>query len=192
MVERLSVKEDVAGSSPAGGAKESKMQEIWRPIKNYYGKYEVSNFGRVRSLHYNNSNKTKVLAQKTNHGGYCQVSLCSKGKVKFYSVHRLVAEAFLKDFSDDKQVNHIDCDKTNNHLTNLEMCTAKENMDHAVRNGLLRTYRGENHPQSKLTNEQVKEIKTSPLPNIKLAKKFGVHRSLISMIRAGKVWKSVV
>lgn len=165
---------------------------MWKNILGYEGKYEVSSSGQVRSMRYNNTSKIKILSQKTNRGGYQQVTLCSNGKTRTFSVHRLVAQAFLPNYSDDTQVNHIDCDKKNNAVSNLEMCTQQENMNHARRNGLLKTLKGDDCPTAKLTSDIVREIRKSPKRNIELAKEYGVHRSLVSMVRRGKIWKDVV
>lgn len=82
-------------------------REIWLPIKGYEG-YEVSSFGNVRSLNYHRTGQTKVLSPGENGRGYLFVDLCKNGKVKHYFVHRLVAEAFIPNWFNDSQVNHID------------------------------------------------------------------------------------
>lgn len=103
-------------------------REIWLPIKGYEGKYEVSSFGRVRSLGNGIKNsKQKVLSPYKASNGYLRVDLWRNGIGKRFLVHRLVAEAFLPNWFDDPQVNHIDEDKTNNNIENLEWCDAKYN-----------------------------------------------------------------
>ena len=97
--------------------------EKWKPIENYEG-YEVSSYGRVRS--------SRILSQYTGSWGYCVVNL--KGDVKL--VHRLVAEAFLPNPDEKRQVNHINGDKLDNLLENLEWATPSQNIQHAVDNGL--------------------------------------------------------
>lgn len=118
--------------------------EIWVDIKGYEGYYQVSNFGRVRSLdriiikndngnQYNIFRRGKILHQMTASSQYKQVRLCKK----LYSVHRLVAEAFLDNLDNKPQVNHKDGNKSNNKVDNLEWVTPRENMQHAVDNGLV-------------------------------------------------------
>jgi len=119
------------------------QQEIWKPILGYVGFYEVSNFGNVKSLERkakrkNNSffiEKEKVLKINTSNR-YGAVKLCKLGNVVRYSVHRLVATAFLPNAENKSQVNHIDGNKLNNHVDNLEWNTHQENSTHAWVTGL--------------------------------------------------------
>lgn len=110
------------------------LEEIWKPIEGYEGLYEVSNLGRVRSLNYNHTGKVKILSLRVNKYGYIQVGLYNNGKRKFYGVHRLVAQAFIPNQDNKTEVNHIDEDKTNNIVTNLEWCTASYNINYGTRN----------------------------------------------------------
>lgn len=115
---------------------------------NGFNKYQVSNHGRIKSLskfHCTNKNyssigymtKEKILKQCSNGKGYLQVSIYNnEGQLKTLKVHRLVAEAFIDNSNNLPQVNHIDGDKSNNKVTNLEWCTANENMEHSYRIGL--------------------------------------------------------
>lgn len=109
------------------------MEEIWLPVKGYEGFYEVSNFGNVRSLNYNHTGQRKVLSQGEDKG-YLKVVLCKNGKTKNFSVHRLVAEAFLPNLLDEQEVNHIDENKQNNQVSNLEWCDRKYNINYGNRN----------------------------------------------------------
>ena len=108
--------------------------EIWKDIEGYEGLYQISNFGRVRSLNYRGTGQTKVLSPGEGGRGYLLVNLCKNGKTKKYQVHRLVAEAFIPNWFDDPQVNHIDEDKTNNRVENLEWCSAKYNINYGTHN----------------------------------------------------------
>lgn len=109
-------------------------KEIWRPIRGYENLYEVSNLGKVRSLdRLANRNggtmlcKGRILKPLKTSNGYHQVDLYNDGKkIRFY-VHRLVYEAFNGQIPEGMQVNHIDEDKTNNRLDNINMMTPKEN-----------------------------------------------------------------
>jgi len=95
--------------------------ELWKDIVGYEGYYQVSNYGRVKSLR-----KNKILNQR-NRSLYLAVSICFNGVNKSYNVHRLVAIAFLPNINSLPQVNHKDENKKNNHVSNLEWCSAKYN-----------------------------------------------------------------
>lgn len=97
--------------------------EYWLPIKGYEGLYEVSNWGRVRSLNYNHTGKLKILKTSPNNKGYLGLSLCKNGKIKHHNIHRLVAEALLSNPNHYPCINHKDCDPSNNCVWNLEWCS---------------------------------------------------------------------
>ena len=109
------------------------LNEIWKPIEGYEGLYEVSNLGRVKSLKRLHT-KERILSQFLNHRGYARVNLWKENKSRKYSVHRLVAEAFIPNPDSKPQVNHIDENKTNNSVENLEWCTQLENHNHGTVN----------------------------------------------------------
>ena len=92
------------------------MKEEYRDIKGYEGLYQVSNLGRVKSLGNNKSKKEKILSGYPSTGGYLQVILCKNNKKKPFSIHRLVAQAFIPNVNNYPQVNHKDEDKTNNKV----------------------------------------------------------------------------
>lgn len=123
------------------------MEEIWKSVAGYEGKYEVSNLGRVKGLcrvieYYNpktqNINKQtiseKIMTISDNGKGYKKVNLSKENKVTQRYVHRLVAEAFIPNPLNKPEVNHIDYDKSNNKLDNLEWVTSKENNAHSIPN----------------------------------------------------------
>lgn len=108
--------------------------EIWKPIPNYEN-YEVSSLGRVRSLNYNNqTDKVRILKLAIRKDGYTQIMLNKEGKCKMYSVHRLVAEAFIPNPNNLPCVNHIDENKQNNDVSNLEWCSYGYNINYGSRN----------------------------------------------------------
>lgn len=109
------------------------MNEIWKPIRGYEGRYEISNFGNVASLRFARGSNRRLLKQSTNTWGYSQVTL-SKDKVKKnFTVHRLVAEAFVDNPNNFKQINHIDENKSNNKAENLEWCNSLYNVNYGER-----------------------------------------------------------
>ena len=104
------------------------MAEIWKPIDTYEGEYEISSFGRVFS------NKTKTILTPDKNRGYLRVTLFRKGKRDKRFVHTLVAKAFIPNPLRKPFVNHLDENRANNNVNNLEWCTAKENCNYGNRN----------------------------------------------------------
>ena len=151
---------------------EKEKLEEWKMI-NGYSNYQISNRGRVYSK---TRNGTVGGIRKTNitQKGYTQVSLISdEGVLENNRVHILVAEAFIPNPENKPQVNHIDEDKTNNHVSNLEWVTAKENANHGTRNLKI----------SKAKSQKIKCIETGIIYNSakECSEYMGVSRSHISM-----------
>lgn len=149
--------------------------------------YFITEDGRVWS-----SKRKIFLKTWENHNGYLKVNIGNKQVF----VHRLVAKAYVGNGSSKPFVNHIDGNKKNNHYSNLEWVTASENSKHAFDNDLLpNTFEsGENHPNSKISTEDVVEIKKrieqgEMLKNI--AKDFSVTPQALSDIKRGKSWSHI-
>lgn len=115
--------------------------EIWKDIRGYEGKYQVSNCGRVKSLlkwyplQKRYVQREKILKPSIMTKGYLGVKLCLNNE-RTFKLHRLVAEAFIPNPENKPQVNHINGDKTDNSVENLEWCTNKENSQHSHTTGL--------------------------------------------------------
>lgn len=147
--------------------------------------YFIREDGLVWSL-----NKHRFLSPCPHTQGYHTVHLCNKGKVKTHFIHRLVAEAFL-DKTVNTEVNHIDGDKQNNHVQNLEWVTHSENKLHALKLGLADS--GERHKNSKLTDAQVIEIRElkGKMSQSNIARKYGVSQTHVSAIHLNKIRKEL-
>lgn len=120
------------------------MIEVWSPIQQYEGLYEVSNHGRIRSLprtaavQGNSHRAVPGKERKTflNAKGYFIVVLSKNNQLKTFTVHQLVAQAFMPGFVKGQELNHIDGNKANPRIDNLELSDASHNQLHAVRTGL--------------------------------------------------------
>jgi hypothetical protein len=162
-------------------------EEKWRSVVGYEGYYEVSSEGRVRNV------KTgRILKPRLRPNGYKIVTPSKENKVKTFSIHRLVAVAFIPNQENKPCVNHIDNNPSNNHVSNLEWVTHHENNQHAVMQGRMIGPRGEEQGNSKLTSEQVIEIFKSKLLHRELGVVYGVSRAHISSIKSGKRWSHLL
>lgn len=166
------------------------MNEEWRIIRGYNKFYKISNKGRVYS-----SLSDRILAPVISKG-YVKANLHLYGKGKVWAVHRLVMLHFNYNKDHRKlQINHIDGNKQNNSLENLEWATAKENMRHSFRNGLnkLDGTVGSKNGMSKLTEKEVEEIiellKYKCFFQREIAEMYGVQFTCISAIQLGRTWK---
>jgi hypothetical protein len=178
-------------------------EEVWRDVGEN-PMYEVSNLGRarskdriVRTARSASCMRVKrgvVLRACPNSSGYRTVLLYAAGKPKNRSVHRLVLTAFKGEPPEGAVCNHIDGDKTNNRVENLEWSTPKLNTVHAYANGLIDHCRGDDVGTSKLTTDDVREIRRlSSLgkTQTEIAKSFRICRANVSMIVSRHRWKHV-
>lgn len=117
------------------------MNEIWKPVVGYEGLYEVSNLGNIRRIWRYGKPWVHTLKSKTTRDGYLEATLTKNSKAKSIRTHRIVAMAFLG-HPDGKEVNHIDGNKKNNSVENLEWVTPSENQKHAYRIGLQKVSGG--------------------------------------------------
>lgn len=123
------------------------MKEIWKSVVGYEGLYEVSNLGRVKSLDmvlpYARHGKITIRIRKgviltpaKMRNGYLRVGVSNNGKHKLNLVHRLVAMAFIPNYNNYREVNHKNCDKSDNRVVNLEWVNSSQNKIHAIENNL--------------------------------------------------------
>lgn len=145
--------------------------EIWKDIEGYEGLYQVSTHGMVRSMNYRLTGRTVVLNPVETTYGYLKVRLYKNRKGKTFLVHRLVAKAFIPNWFDDPCVNHIDEDKTNNNVDNLEWCSVEYNDNYGTRNKRV---------SEKLTNGKLSK------PVLQLTKTGELVREYTSAREAGR------
>ena len=166
-------------------------KEIWKDIKGYENLYKVSNLGNIRSLGngISRNSKRRLLRLKKEKTGYIRICLQKDGKRKYLSVHRLAGQAFIPNPKNKPCINHIDYNRGNNSIENLEWCTYSENLYHSSEK-LSR--KGTQNGASKLTEKQVIEIRQKYIPykynSGILAKEYNVSQSLILMIINHKIW----
>lgn len=125
------------------------MEEIFKDVVNYEGIYQISNFGNIKTLKRNIYNKLgklhyiqpeKLLKPTVFKNGYKYISMHKNKKVKVKTIHSLVAEAFIYNIHNKRTINHIDGNKLNNHISNLEWATDKENLEHNFNIGITKRY----------------------------------------------------
>lgn len=178
------------------------LSENAKDIPGYEGLYAVTEDGRVyshsrvvKAAHGSTQlRKGRWLKQHENNKGYLYLPLSVDGVKVKWLVHRLVALAFVPNPEGKPFINHIDNNRKNNNASNLEWCTQKENMKHCSSQGRVKfpSLKGENNPISKLSYEQVIEIKKSKGVNQReLAKKYCVSQTVIHNIQSGKSWRHV-
>ena len=167
--------------------------EEWRAIADYKGLYEVSNYGRIKSLHFGKKMIRKIVYDGKN---YATVDLNKNGKTKCFSFHGLVAKAFIPNPENKPEVNHERRDTHNNCIWNLNWTTHLENQQHAVKTGAYKT--GLKHSFSKLTVEAVRYIRKHYIPRHRefgasaLARKFDVSIQTIVNVATYKTYHDVV
>lgn len=182
------------------------MEEQWKDISGYEGLYAVSNLGRVKSLDRvsDRVRNGKVIAFKvrgrilkqTKATEYPMVTLCKGNKDNYkqpVNVHSLVAKMFIDNPKELPIVNHKDLDKFNNHIDNLEWTTFKGNIQHAVDNGKQVGVKGAGHYLTKLTEEDVRQIreKAKTMTRKAIAKEYNMSVSATNSIVNRSNWKHV-
>ena len=153
------------------------MKEVWKDIEGYEGLYQISNLGRVKRV-----TTGRILKGGKDRGGYLIVSLYKNNIESKKLIHRLVAQAFIPNTENKPQVNHIDEDKTNNMVSNLNWMTAKENSNHGTHN--------ERMSKTKSIPIIVTDIKTGESTEFnsgkECARQLGLHDSNITNVLKGR------
>lgn len=160
-------------------------EEIYKSVVGYEGFYEVSNLGNIRSLPRGKKGKVKQMKPTKQH--YYNIDLCKHGEIKRWLMHRLIAIAFIPNPENKPMVNHIDGNKHNNRLDNLEWVTGSENQKHAVRIG-IKSAKGTKNSSCKLTEKQVLEILVNKSPYPVISEQYGISISTVSNIKTGYSW----
>lgn len=168
-------------------------EERWAQVWDYEGEYEVSNWGKVRSIprlircsEGLRGVRERILKPWEASNGYLQITLYSEGKPRLFRVHQLVWEAFNGPVPDGLEINHKDTDKLNCKLRNLELVTHQENLQHAAKNGLY------THVLTKSIVREIRQRYAAGGVTLKeLAEEFGVTRQTIGYAVRGETWSHV-
>lgn len=169
-------------------------KEIWKPLCGFEDFYSISNLGRIKRIKGFWCKKDRIKKFHISNAGYYRVLIKTKGTNKKFSVHRLVAKTFFGEKNMD--VNHIDGNKLNNKITNLQYISKSNNQKHAYKMGLQKVYRGsERKNVAKLTEEKVLEIRKIYIKRrflIKdIAKIYNVSKTTINLIINRKRWTHI-
>lgn len=166
------------------------MQERWTNLiygGKKYDQFLISSTGRMKNV-----NTGTIYAQSISTSGYCtvNVTLGSRKSKKMFKIHKAVAESFVKNPEGKPVVNHIDGNKRNNNIENLEWVTYSENTLHAYKTGLMKHPSGEDNPMAALSQEQADWIRKHYIPYDRefgsraLGRKFGIsHMNVLNIVK---------
>lgn len=173
------------------------MEEVWKYVPGYNGKYQVSNFGNVKSVYKRSRKGGDLLTPILNKDGYLQVNLSINGHATHHRVHRLVAESFVENKFNYPFVNHKDENKKNNNAVNLEWCDLPYNIRYGSRTERSFITRKCNKSFHRvLSRSDALKIRKTCIPNDRtygikpLSKKYGVSPTTISAIIHDRLWST--
>jgi len=180
------------------------MKEIWKDIPDFEGFYQISNYGRMRSLdrkveHRNGVEyqikKGKILRLSINRDGYVKCTVSKNSNLTSFTMHRLVGLCFIKNTYNKPCINHKNGIKNDNRMENLEWVTQSENIIHSFKNGFHKPQRGSLNGAAKLNEAQVREIRllyaTRNYLQREIASKYNISRTSISLIINYKRWSVI-
>lgn len=172
--------------------------EIWKDTHGYENLYQVSSFGRIKKVSKIGGYFGHINRGYKHHSGYRYVNLTRDTKRKHFSIGRLVLTAFDRPPKDSEECNHKDGNKDNNHIENLEWCTAKENSQHrdnVLGRGNKGKFIGENSTRTELTDIEAREIKgllkQGKLTQKQIAERFNIKVHTVGNIKLGRAWKHI-
>lgn len=155
------------------------MIEKWKTISDYEN-YKVSNLGRIKNINYRGTGREKIL-KGTSHNDYIYVMLRKNNKSKAFLIHRLVAEAFIPNFENKPCVNHIDCNRRNNKVNNLEWCTQQENIAYMDK-------KNRRVGNKKMTEQDVKNIRSKKKKGLFYKNVWQEYKDRLSFSGFQKIW----
>lgn len=181
------------------------MEEIWKDVVGFEGRYKVSSLGRIKSLKREiHCSDGRVFTRKemffnniNTVSGYYTFSFHKEGRLYTRKLHRIIAEAFIPNPENKPYINHKNCVRTDNRIENLEWCTHKENMQHAFASGSFKNRRppsGDKNGQAKLKNSDIPVIRKMLSEGMKqkdIALIYGINPTQISQIKHRREWASV-
>jgi len=170
------------------------MEKIWKTIPGF-SRYKASSNGEIYTPNWKGGKTGKIMKPAPDPFGYLRTVLVDdNGKNTTVKVHRIIAQTFIPNENDLKEVNHLNGNKSDNRVENLEWVSRKQNMIHAFQNG-LQNNRGINNPISKLTEQDVIEIRAKFMPRIygrkELAMEYNVKESTIKDVILRKSWSHI-
>lgn len=172
------------------------MEEVFKPIPDYEGLYEVSNLGRIKSLSKKWSKKNDViLKNRKKNTGYLHIVLYHNKVGKTFSIHRLVATSFCEKKEGMNVVNHINSIRSDNRASNLEWTNTKGNVTHAFKFGNQKPKNGINHHSVKISEKDVIEIRRLyyelKMYQREIGTLYGISQVQIGRIINYKNWKHI-
>ncbi|MEK6879243.1 MAG: NUMOD4 domain-containing protein [Nanoarchaeota archaeon] len=176
------------------------MKEIWKDVVGYEGIYKVSNRAKVKSLPrldaLGHKRRGKIIKPRKSNRNYLRVALYKKGIAKDFSIHRLVAIAFISNPYNYPQVHHKNDIQDDNYLENFKWGTALQNTHDAIKNGCFaNAAKGDDNSMAKFSKEQVIEMRkmwgTGKFYQKQIAEKFNTWQGTVSAIVLRKSWKHI-
>ncbi len=170
------------------------MMEEWRDIKGYEGSYQISNLGRIKTFKVRaNFYPDGVISKGYMAGEYMVASITKNKKRRGLCIHKLIAHAFIPNPLNRNEVNHIDGNKLNNAIENLEWCTHSENVIHAFKTGLMvghirRGEKSNNHKLSSIDVSIIKSAREEGFTQKQIATYFKISQANVSFITHNKRW----